>query len=374
MSVWKPKNSPYYHFDFIWRGHRVHKSTQCTTRREAEAIEKSERERLKKRIIEQQAASVSLVLDHVADRYWNEIGQYHVGADDTFRDLGRLVEYFGKDKLLTEITDADVAGLVAWRRGHRNPQTQVLINPITVNHTTTEVLKKLFTYAKSRNVRFDHEPKWRNHILKEPEERVRELLMDEGERLDAVIRDDYKPFFEFLAASGFRKRECVHLRWSEVNWSAGQIVKLGKGGRRITKPLTPTLRAILEPLQGHHAEFVFTYVCIAAWGGRAKGRRYPLTMAGVTNAWARLRKKAGVVNFRLHDYRHTFATRLLRKTGNIKLVQKALNHSDIRTTTKYAHVLDDEVGAAMESVAEELRQKRDEKSPTKSPTVRRKVS
>src|SRR5437867_9051113 len=98
MSVWKPKNSPHYHFDFIWRGHRIHRSTKCTSRREAEQIEREEKERLKKRIVEQRAASVSLVLDHVVDRYWNEVGKHHAGADDAFRDLGRLVDFFGKDK------------------------------------------------------------------------------------------------------------------------------------------------------------------------------------------------------------------------------------------------------------------------------------
>jgi hypothetical protein len=43
---------------------------------------------------------------------------------------------------------------------------------------------------------------------------------------------------------------------------------------------------------------------------------------------------------------------LLRETGNLKLVQKALNHADIRTTSKYAHVLTDEIADAMERVTE----------------------
>ena len=43
---------------------------------------------------------------------------------------------------------------------------------------------------------------------------------------------------------------------------------------------------------------------------------------------------------------------LLRETGNLKLVQRALNHSNIKTTTRYAHVLDHEVADAMERVAE----------------------
>ena len=41
-------------------------------------------------------------------------------------------------------------------------------------------------------------------------------------------------------------------------------------------------------------------------------------------------------------------TKLLRETGNLKLVHQVLNHSDLKTTSKYSHVLDDEVAAAME--------------------------
>jgi site-specific recombinase XerD len=47
---------------------------------------------------------------------------------------------------------------------------------------------------------------------------------------------------------------------------------------------------------------------------------------------------------------------VLRKTGNLKLVQRMLNHASIKTTAKYAHVLTEEVADAMESVAE-LRKK-----------------
>jgi site-specific recombinase XerD len=72
-----------------------------------------------------------------------------------------------------------------------------------------------------------------------------------------------------------------------------------------------------------------------------------------------------VKDFRFHDKRHDFATKLLRDTGNLKLVQKALNHAKIETTLKYAHVLQDEVSAAVERV---------QKSRTKSRSAVRKVS
>ena len=61
--------------------------------------------------------------------------------------------------------------------------------------------------------------------------------------------------------------------------------------------------------------------------------------------------KAGVKHSRFHDFRHDFGTKLLRDTGNLKLVQRALNHSDIKITLKYAHVLDEDIAAAVERVA-----------------------
>ena len=144
--------------------------------------------------------------------------------------------------------------------------------------------------------------------------------------------------------------ECL-LKWSEVDWAARQIRKPGKGGRLVTAPITPTIREILWPLHGHHPEHVFTYV--AGRTARAReGERYPLTYSGVKITWRRLRKRAGVTGFRFHDFRHDLGTKLLRETGNLKLVQRALNHADLKTTTRYAHVLDSEVADAMERVAE----------------------
>jgi integrase len=42
----------------------------------------------------------------------------------------------------------------------------------------------------------------------------------------------------------------------------------------------------------------------------------------------------------------------LRDSGNLKLVQKAMNHRDIKSTLRYAHVLDEDVAAAVEQLAE----------------------
>jgi integrase len=111
-------------------------------------------------------------------------------------------------------------------------------------------------------------------------------------------------------------------------------------------------------LRGHHPEQVFTFVAQRDYNGRTKGERYPITYNGVKSHWRYLRKRAGVTGFRFHDFRHDFGTKLLRETGNIRLVQRALNHASVKTTARYAHVLDDEVADAMERVAESRKKSR----------------
>ena len=82
-----------------------------------------------------------------------------------------------------------------------------------------------------------------------------------------------------------------------------------------------------------------------------RGERYRLSYNGAKSAWQRIRANSGVVDFRFHDFRHDFGTKLLRDSGNLKLVQKAMNHRDITSTLRYAHVLDEDVAAAVERLA-----------------------
>lgn len=357
MSVYKPKGSPFYHFDFECKGLRFHGSTKKRSRREAEQVERAERVKAEHSSVT--TGDVPHTFDDGVGRYWTEVGQFTSDPDALWKDLERLVDKVGPVKLLSEIRDGDIAELVAWRRGHRvmrnpkaKPEDCPLVSPATVNRSVTELMKRILRYARNvGGVALPNEPRWRLHLLAEPEERVRELNGTEPERLELATRDDYAPFFEFAKVSGLRLDECL-LRWDEVNWSQGQIVKLGKGSKRVTAPITAAVTAILAPLVGHHPEFVFTYVARRTRAGKVKGRRYPLTYSGVKTQWRRLRKRAGVSDFRFHDFRHDLGTKLLRETGNLKLVQQALNHSDIRTTTKYAHVLDSEVAAALERVTE----------------------
>lgn len=366
---YKPKGSPYYHYDFQIRGRRFYGSTEATTLKAARAVEERRREEAKQIIAEAERMRTGpLTMLAATSRYWNEVGQHHAGAATTWTNLQRLFGYFGGETRLADINDDWVARMVAWRRGHRtwDHEDAPFLAPATVNRSTTEVLKKLFGRAKRVwGAELPNEPDWKAHMLKEPTEHTRELRTPEAARIDAEMRDDLEPFFDFARASGLRLSECF-IGWENVDWHAGVIETIGKGGLPVRTLITSEIRAILLPLRQHHPHKVFTYVVqrTVRSKGLVKGERLPLTYEGLKSYWRRMKKRADMTDFRFHDFRHDLGTKLLRETGNLKMVQKALNHRDIKTTTRYAHVLDEDLRSGLERLA---------KSRNKSRTGRRRL-
>jgi integrase len=77
------------------------------------------------------------------------------------------------------------------------------------------------------------------------------------------VRSDLWPLIEFARTVGKRKTNSYTLEWDQVDWDAGTIKMMGKGragGKPITVKITPSVRTILQPLQGQHPTRVFTMV------------------------------------------------------------------------------------------------------------------
>ena len=352
MSVYRDSRSPYFWFDFQVRGHRFFGSTKATTRREAEAVERTEREKAKQTVAQSQAARSSLRLDDVAGRYWHEVGQHTTGAADTHRVLGYLIKHFGKDKLLTDITGDDVA----WRRGNRNSKGEVL-SPFTVN-ATTATLKKLFTRAKAWGVRFEREPQWKRFWLNSHRSVSANLsgMKPNGWKLLPVRTTGRSLHSPDRQGSGSQSACCNGRKLIGTPARSESKARATSGS-----PFQSRRRfwEILWPLRGHHPDHVFTFVARRTdRGSEISGQRYPLTVHNVNFEWAKVRRKSKVTGFRFHDFRHNLATKVLRETGNLKLVQQLLNHSNIATTVRYAHVLDTEVAAALERVTKSRKKSR----------------
>jgi integrase len=73
----------------------------------------------------------------------------------------------------------------------------------------------------------------------------------------------------------------------------------------------------------------------------------PITYSGLRRVIRKSLDEVGIADFHIHDLRHDFASKMLRNCRDLAAVQRAMAHSDIKSTLRYAHVLDDDVAAAM---------------------------
>lgn len=358
MSVYKPALSPNYAYDFQLEGVRFTGSTGCTSKRDAEAFEKRRKDEARLEVKDLAAQEhAPLTFAAAAARYYVQVGQ-HLRGDGPKNckwSIAWLEKEIGGSTRVSTIDDALVAKIVAIRRGQG-------VKPATVNRSATEPLRKILNRSRDTWGQKIHQIDWKRHLLGEPKERVRELSISEEKALFEKLRNDYHAVVLFALASGCRLCELVPgkefpgIRWKDVDWAGQKITVLGKGRALGTIPISPALREILVSQQGHHDDFVFTYIAKRRAPKRILGHRYPITREGLKTAWRRGKLNAALLDYRFHDNRHTAATGILRATGNLRAVQKLLRHADVSTTAKYAHVLMDDVRDAM-AASEESRNK-----------------
>ena len=368
MSIYRAKRSPYWQFDFQIGGYRFSGSTGLTNQRDAAQFEEAEKARA--RILVDHATRTGagpMTVEAACARWWNEHG-CDLGDPALKARLNWLVATIGPRTPLHTITDDTVSRLVAERRldvkrSGRDDKGNHLYRPITantVNKTTIVLLRRVMRRARDNwDAAILREPVWKKHLLKETKRPVREITAAEDAALDAIERLDYALVRKFAEITGLRRRNLI-LTWSQVDFELGVIRIMQKGGVPRVLPLSREAYAILWSRRGHHPQFVFTYVAQRTTripkGGikdsvRIKGTRYPITYTGLGSNkrnWI----KAGV-DARIHDLRHTTGMRTLRATGNLKVVQKLLGHTDIAITAKfYTDATLEDLRGAMETTAQ----------------------
>lgn len=365
MSVYKRPRAETYSFDFEVGGCRFSGDTGEVSKREALRIEKIERAKAKE---QQRAGRLSvgrnMTLGDGTARYMVEVGQFHRNRDTTLSNLEWLEAKLGKSTRLVDISDDDVARIVALRRldlrqvGKPENRTK-RVGPATVNRTCTEPLRKVLTRARKAWKIPVQEIDWSQHMLAEPRERVREASVGEEAKVMAPLERGYDVAFEHMFSDGCRQMEVIGLKWDRVDFWGRQYTVIGKGGKARTIPMSDATFNRLRSLRGNHPEFVFTFVALKTRKelNQVRGRHYPLTKHGFKSTARRAIATSGVGNFHPHDTRHTAATRILR-VSNLKVVKNILGHEDIATTDKYAHALAEDLRAALNAAR-----------PTESPTA-----
>lgn len=144
-----------------------------------------------------------------------------------------------------------------------------------------------------------------------------------------------------LLFTGCRLREVLHLRWEEVDLQRGLLfLPDSKTGRKTIILNAPALAVIAAlPVIGPY---------VIPGDDPAKPR------ADLNRPWRAVAKRAGLSGVRLHDLRHTYASVGAGSGLGLPIIGKLLGHSQPATTARYAHLDNDPLRRASESIGGRL--------------------
>ncbi|MBI4358751.1 MAG: site-specific tyrosine recombinase XerD [Candidatus Omnitrophica bacterium] len=165
------------------------------------------------------------------------------------------------------------------------------------------------------------------------------------------VRD--RAILELLYATGIRVSELVGLKTQDVNLDSGFLKCYGKGGKERIVPLGRSAKEFVERyLRKRNAPSPspLPLLCGGKVRGKANGKASALFLGSKRAGerlsrqavWQMIRKYAKRARIKKkitpHTFRHSFATHLLERGADLRVVQELLGHADISTTQIYTHV------------------------------------
>ena len=180
----------------------------------------------------------------------------------------------------------------------------------------------------------------REQDIREARDRMRSWQRERGKELSPAIPADHfadhvKPIVLLAMNTGLRRGDLFSLEWRHVDLKNRQIRKVINKTRRKNPKLTP---AVL-PLSPEAVQVFDT------WRKQTTGEGlvFPSPATGgeldnINGAWRGVVKAAGITNFRFHDLRHSFASKLVMAGIPLNTVRELMTHAKMEMTLVYAHL------------------------------------
>ncbi|MEK3935730.1 tyrosine-type recombinase/integrase [Sporosarcina sp. FSL W7-1349] len=255
-------------------------------------------------------------------------------------DSRQFVKWYGGLGLgLTEVTSDHIEGFVQYLIDQRGCKA-------------TSVNRKLNTLD-----RFFYCLKKKGWVPNNPVDEVERLKTTETERtylnpceIQAMLSHIAHPILYFFVCTmvhtGIRVSECRNLQVTDVDIEERRIrIRNGKGGRHRIVPIGPKLQEeLIFYLQRHrpHTESTRFFALEKTGSVSTQYVNQILWKAG---------RKAGITkHVTSHTLRHSFASHLVRQGTHIAVNQKLLGHANLKTTSIYLHIQQDEMKAAVENL------------------------
>jgi integrase len=149
--------------------------------------------------------------------------------------------------------------------------------------------------------------------------------------------------FRLLLLTGCRLSEIQKLEWGHVDTDSGELhLPDSKTGAKTVH----LGQSALDVLRGLPRVAENPYVIV--------GKRQASYLTDLQHPWRRMRAAAGLEGVRIHDLRHTFASGGLAVGEGLSMIGKLLDHTQIQTTARYAHLASDPMRAAANKISDRL--------------------
>jgi len=250
----------------------------------------------------------------------------------TYARTNKTASSFRRDQvsinaLLKTFGNCQIKDITAHDIDYHINQRKVTLKNSTVNREVA-CIKHMFNKAVEWGYLLNN-PLKTVKKLKEPPGRIRYLNAEEIERLMVQCADHIKPIVVMALNTGMRKGEILHLQWGDIDFKNRILhIRQTKNNEHKTIPINDTL---LNCLLGLSPQLSNQYVF-----ANPEGNPY----TDVKTGFSRAVQRAGITDFRFHDLRHTFASRLVMAGTDLRTVQVLLGHKDIKMTMRYSHLSD----------------------------------
>lgn len=322
---------------FTYNGKLIRKATETTERKLAEKIYHKVMTQIAEGKWFERPVGENKTLSNLFDKYINEYTVVNKAERTIRQDRGfakDMLEFFG-DVPLTEITPSRISAYKAHMRSKG-------LSATTINHQ-----RGFLSHVFKKAVR---EWEWvkENPVEKVSREKVRNArdrwltLEEEKKLIDACViyatgKENVQiPHYWlqeivlFDLNTGMRMDEVLSLEWSHVDLFRKTVtVMRTKNGERRTIPLNQRAFELLKAkakVRGIKSNYVF----VSEVGTKIHDRN-------VRRAFYNALEKAWIKDFRFHDLRHTFATRLAQAGIDLYKIAKLLGHKTIAMTQRYSH-------------------------------------
>ena len=238
-----------------------------------------------------------------------------------------------RDKLLSEPTV---------RGEHRNPAT-VVRYLATLSHALS-IASKEWGWVYDNPVLKVRKPK-------EPRGRVRFLSDEERDRLLNACKQSHNPVLYpvvvLALSTGMRHGEILRLTWDDVDLALG----------RITLHETKNDERRVVPLTGHALDVMKDYARVRrldtklVFPSKAAASQKPMD---IRRPWETAVQKAGIVDFRFHDLRHSCASYLAMNGASLAEIAEVLGHKTLQMVRRYAHLSEAHTTNVVRSMNEKI--------------------